>query len=184
MLSCNSDESGDFQKILLWDISWFTIGRICKKSIYVNFMMPLEYYKNCTKFWTFEHWVSKKYYSFYVFELFNCKRFPKFLFGQEINIFNKSCQRWWWGGGGKKRYSCFIPLFEYFWFSIFQIKMNKIGVLHLKNFHFSLSIFKNGVKNGVKTLFCMIAEQWAGCPKNDLVCCNMWTVLTSQGDIC
>ena len=38
--------------------------------------------------------------------------------------------------GGKKRRSCLITLFEYLWFSIFQIKMNKIGLLHLKNFHF------------------------------------------------
>ena len=44
----------------------------------------------------------------------------------------------------------------------FSDKIYQIGVQHLKNFHFSLSIFKNGVKNGVKTLFCMIARYSPG----------------------
>ena len=79
----------------------------------------------------------------------------EFHFGQEICNFPEILRRWQWGGGGNIRRACVIvQIFLVFYFSD---KIYKIGVLHLKNFHFSLSIFKNGVKNGVKTLFCMIA---------------------------
>ena len=60
-----------------------------------------------------------------------------------------------WGGGVTKRRACVIVgIVLVFYISD---KIDQIGILHLINFHFSLSIFKNGVKNGVKTLFCMIA---------------------------
>ena len=87
----------------------------------------------------------------------------KFLFGPEIWNILKICRRWWWGGGGNIRRACVIVRI----FLVFYIsdRIYQNGVLHLKNFHFSLSIFKNGVK----TLFCMIAKV------NSSKICRCWT---------
>ena len=51
----------------------------------------------------------------------------------------------------KEKAQCFAcsNLFSF----LFSDKINQIGVLHLKNFHFSLTIFKNGVKTEYKPYF-------------------------------
>ena len=66
----------------------------------------------------------------------------EFHFGKEMCIM-------WWGGGA---YGVRAPLFDLFDF-LFSDKIKQIGVLHLKNFHFSLVIFKNGVKTEYKPYF-------------------------------
>ena len=48
------------------------------------------------------------------------------------------------GGGVEVTYGVRASLFVFCF--LFSDKINQIGVLHLKNFHFSLAIFKNGVK--------------------------------------
>ena len=52
------------------------------------------------------------------------------------------------GGGGEValRNGVRASLFESFLVFYISDKIYQIGVLYLKNFHFSLSIFKNGVK--------------------------------------
>ena len=65
----------------------------------------------------------------------------EFHFGQEI------CNL----GGGKIRRACVIV--QNFFIFFFSDKINQIGVRHLKNFHFSLAIFKNGVKTEYKPYF-------------------------------
>ena len=73
-----------------------------------------------------------------------CGRIQNFLFGTELCKLFKIGRWWLWGGGGKKRRACVIV--RTFFISYFSDKINQIGVLYLKNFHFSLIIFKNGVK--------------------------------------
>ena len=62
--------------------------------------------------------------------------------------------KYWEGGGGEvaPTYGVRASLFETFYF-LFSDKTYQIGVRHLKNFHFSLAIFKNGVKTEYKPYF-------------------------------
>ena len=62
--------------------------------------------------------------------------------------------KYWKGGGGEVaatwRARVIVRNFFIFFFSD---KINQIGVRHLKNFHFSLAMFKNGIKTEYKPYF-------------------------------
>ena len=69
---------------------------------------------------------------------------------QKSGTFSKYAE----GGGGEVEatYGVRASLFDLFDF-LFSDKIKQIGVLHLKNFHFSLATFKNGVKTEYKPYF-------------------------------
>ena len=66
------------------------------------------------------------------------------------------------GGGGEValRNGVRASLFESFLVFYISDKIYQIGVLYLKNFHFSLSIFKNGVKRSTDPI--LHDSRWEG----------------------